>query len=72
MGVYVLNSFEYAPPQIPMGVPIPKLYGFMFSLGCTRRDRGSSPCPALQSNLYLNGGISPGVENLARDNVNDA
>jgi hypothetical protein len=64
LGIHVMYRIADTLAEIPSGIPVPELAGFVNTGGGTGGNRGPSNGAVCQMNFYFNGGISSGVQNF--------
>ena len=63
-GIHVMYGVADALAEIPSGIPIPELAGFVNSRRSPGGNRGSSNGAVYQIDFHFDGGISSGVQNF--------
>ena len=69
--VYMLHCLGHAFAQIASGVAVPQLTGLIDAGGGAGGYCGPAHGAVVQVDLYLHGGVAPGVQDLPAQNVND-
>ena len=70
-GVHVFNGLEHALAEEACLVSIAELDGFMLAGGGTGRDGGPADRAAFEVDIDFDGGIAPGVDDLAAPDFNN-
>src|SRR5690625_7842650 len=64
--IHILDGLEYAHSAVAVGVTIAELDRLDLACRGATRDRGHSVGPTLEEDLRLDGGVTPGIDDLSR------